>query len=53
MRPCGRPWKRWMELPSMTLYQEHNANLADLITNDREIDMVERDKAWTAANPEA
>ena len=33
-------------------YQEHNANLAALMKKDREIDMEELDKAWTAANPE-
>jgi CPA2 family monovalent cation:H+ antiporter-2/glutathione-regulated potassium-efflux system ancillary protein KefC len=33
-------------------YQEHNANLVELMKNDREIDMTELDKAWTAANPE-
>ena len=36
----------------ISMYQQHNANLAELITKDREIDMVELDKAWTAANPE-
>ena len=36
----------------ISLYQQHNANLAELMTKDREIDMVELDKAWTAANPE-
>ena len=28
------------------------ANLAKLMTRDREIDMAELDKAWTAANPD-
>ncbi len=36
----------------VTMYQQHNANLADLMTKDREIDMTELDQAWTAANPE-
>ncbi len=36
----------------ISMYQQHNANLADLMTRDREIDMAELDKAWTAANPE-
>jgi len=36
----------------ISMYQQHNANLADLMTQDREIDMAELDKAWTAANPE-
>jgi CPA2 family monovalent cation:H+ antiporter-2/glutathione-regulated potassium-efflux system ancillary protein KefC len=36
----------------ISMYQQHNANLAELMTKDREIDMVELDKAWTAANPE-
>jgi hypothetical protein len=29
-----------------------NADLAELMTKDREIDMAELDKAWTAVNPE-
>jgi len=36
----------------ISMYQQHNANLAELMTKDREIDMAELDKAWTAANPE-
>ena len=36
----------------VTMYQQHNANLAELMKKDREIDMEELDKAWTAANPE-
>jgi hypothetical protein len=36
----------------ISMYQQHNANLAELMTKDREIDMEELDKAWTAANPE-
>jgi CPA2 family monovalent cation:H+ antiporter-2/glutathione-regulated potassium-efflux system ancillary protein KefC len=36
----------------ISMYKQHNANLAELMTQDREIDMVELDKAWTAANPE-
>jgi CPA2 family monovalent cation:H+ antiporter-2/glutathione-regulated potassium-efflux system ancillary protein KefC len=36
----------------ISMYQQHNANLAELMRQDREIDMAELDKAWTAANPE-
>ena len=36
----------------ISIYQQHNANLAELMTRDREIDMAELDKAWTAGNPE-
>jgi CPA2 family monovalent cation:H+ antiporter-2/glutathione-regulated potassium-efflux system ancillary protein KefC len=36
----------------ISMYQQHNANLAELMTKDREIDMAELDKAWNAANPE-
>lgn len=36
----------------ISMYQQHNANLAELMTKDREIDMTELDKAWTVANPE-
>jgi monovalent cation:proton antiporter-2 (CPA2) family protein len=36
----------------ISMYQQHNANLAELMTQDRQIDMAELDKAWTAANPE-
>jgi len=35
-----------------SMYQKHNANLVELMKKDREIDMEELDKAWTAANPE-
>ena len=34
------------------MYQQHTANLAELMRKDRHIDMEEPDKAWTAANPE-
>ena len=34
------------------MYQQHNANLAELMVKDREIDMAELDRAWTTANPE-
>ncbi len=34
------------------MHQQHNANLEELMKKDREIDMEELDKAWTAANPE-
>ena len=34
------------------MYQQHNVNLAELMAKDREIDMTELDRAWTAANPE-
>ena len=37
----------------ITMYQEHNANLAELMKKDREIDIEELDKAWTAAKPGA
>jgi CPA2 family monovalent cation:H+ antiporter-2/glutathione-regulated potassium-efflux system ancillary protein KefC len=36
----------------ISMYQQHNADLAELMKKDREIDMEELDKAWTAANPE-
>ncbi|MGD8970360.1 MAG: monovalent cation:proton antiporter-2 (CPA2) family protein [Desulfobacterales bacterium] len=36
----------------ISMYQEHNANLGELMQKDRQIDMAELDKAWTAANPE-
>ena len=36
----------------VTMYQQHNANLAELMKKDREIDMEELEKAWTATNPE-
>jgi CPA2 family monovalent cation:H+ antiporter-2/glutathione-regulated potassium-efflux system ancillary protein KefC len=36
----------------VTMYQKHNASLAELMKADREIDMAELDKAWSAANPE-
>ena len=36
----------------ISMYRQHNANLAELMKQDREIDMEELDKAWTAANPE-
>jgi CPA2 family monovalent cation:H+ antiporter-2/glutathione-regulated potassium-efflux system ancillary protein KefC len=36
----------------ISMYQQHNANLAELMSKDREIDMAELDKAWTTANPE-
>jgi monovalent cation:proton antiporter-2 (CPA2) family protein len=35
-----------------SMYQQHNANLEELMKQDREIDMEELDKAWNAANPE-
>lgn len=36
----------------ISMYQQHNANLVELMEKDREIDLEELDKAWTAANPE-
>ncbi len=36
----------------ISMYRQHNVNLAELMTQDREIDMAELDKAWTAKNPE-
>ena len=35
-----------------SMYQQHNANLEELMKQDREIDMEELDKAWNAASPE-
>jgi CPA2 family monovalent cation:H+ antiporter-2/glutathione-regulated potassium-efflux system ancillary protein KefC len=37
----------------ISMYRQHDANLAALMKQDREIDMAELDKAWTAANPES
>jgi CPA2 family monovalent cation:H+ antiporter-2/glutathione-regulated potassium-efflux system ancillary protein KefC len=36
----------------ISMYQQHNADLEELMTLDQNIDMEELDKAWTAANPE-
>ncbi len=36
----------------ISMYRQHNVNLSELMKQDREIDMEELDKAWTAANPE-
>jgi CPA2 family monovalent cation:H+ antiporter-2/glutathione-regulated potassium-efflux system ancillary protein KefC len=36
----------------ISMYQQHNTDLAELMKKDQEIDMEELDKAWTAANPE-
>jgi monovalent cation:proton antiporter-2 (CPA2) family protein len=36
----------------VSMYQQHNSNLAELMQKDRDIDMDELDKAWTAVNPE-
>jgi monovalent cation:proton antiporter-2 (CPA2) family protein len=36
----------------VSMYQQHNSNLAELMQKDRDIDMEELDKAWTAVNPE-
>jgi len=36
----------------ISMYQQHNAHLAELMRKDREIDMAVLDKAGTAANPE-
>jgi len=35
-----------------TMYQKHNENLVELMKKDREMDMEELDKAWSAASPE-
>jgi CPA2 family monovalent cation:H+ antiporter-2/glutathione-regulated potassium-efflux system ancillary protein KefC len=35
-----------------SMYQQHNANLEELMKKDREIEMEELDKAWTTENPE-
>lgn len=37
----------------ISMYQQHNDDLAALMTQDREMDMEELDKAWTAASPES
>jgi voltage-gated potassium channel Kch len=37
----------------ISMYRQHNANLAELMQQDRQIDMQELDKAWTVANPES
>jgi CPA2 family monovalent cation:H+ antiporter-2/glutathione-regulated potassium-efflux system ancillary protein KefC len=36
----------------ISMYQQHNADLAELMNKDQEVDLAELDKAWTAANPE-
>ena len=36
----------------ISVYQQHNTYLTDVMTKDRMIDMTDLDKAWTAANPE-
>ena len=36
----------------ISMYQKHNADLEELMTLDKHVDMDELDKAWTAANPE-
>lgn len=37
----------------VSMYQQHNASLEELITLDLQDDAEELDKAWTAANPES
>lgn len=37
----------------ISMYQQHNADLAELMKRDMEDDMEELEKAWTAGNPEA
>ena len=36
----------------ISVYQKHDENLAELMEKDRELNMEELDKAWTATNPE-
>lgn len=36
----------------ISMYRKHNADLEELMRLDREADIDELDKAWTAANPE-
>ena len=36
----------------ISMYQEHNEDLFELMKKDQETDMDELDKAWTATNPE-
>jgi CPA2 family monovalent cation:H+ antiporter-2/glutathione-regulated potassium-efflux system ancillary protein KefC len=35
----------------VSMYQQHNEDLAELMQKDLEMDMEELDRAWTAANP--
>ena len=44
--------QRQDEDKNISMYHQHNADLAELMKKDREIDMAELDKAWTTANPE-
>ncbi|RZW17993.1 MAG: hypothetical protein EX260_09165 [Desulfobulbaceae bacterium] len=36
----------------VSMYQEHNADLEELMLHDTNVDMEEIDRAWTAGNPE-
>lgn len=36
----------------ISMYRKHNADIEELMTLDRNTDLDELDKAWTAANPE-
>ena len=36
----------------ISMYQQHNESLAELMHKDRDMDLQELEKAWTAANPE-
>lgn len=36
----------------VSMYQQHNVNLAELMEKDRNMDMADLDKAWTAISPE-
>ena len=37
----------------ISMYQQHNADLEELMNLDLHADMEELDKAWTVANPES
>jgi monovalent cation:proton antiporter-2 (CPA2) family protein len=53
MMPELHKMHRHDEEQYISMYQKHNMDLAELMTLDRNIDMEELDKAWTAANPES
>jgi len=40
------------EAKYISMYQQHNADLEDLMALDQHLDLEELDKAWTAQNPE-
>lgn len=41
------------EVNYISMYQQHNADLAELMKMDMEVDMEELDKAWAAGKPES